>query len=234
MRAVILAGGLGTRLRERVADLPKVMAPVAGRPFIDYLLDWLERGGCHGVVLATGHLSEVIERHVAQRQSRLPVLCCPEDQPLGTGGAVLHALQAHLRGEPALVLNGDTWLGLDLPDFVRWCQTEPGAAAMVLRQVDDAARYGRVTLAQGRVTRFGEKSAPGAGLINAGAYWLSEHSFEGLAPQGPFSLEIDLLQPHAARLGIRGYVSEGSFIDIGVPQDFDRAQTLLPLWAASA
>ena len=208
------------------------MAPVAGRPFLEYLLEWLERGGCQGVVLATGHLSDVIERHVGHRHGRMSVAYSREEQPLGTGGAVLQALRDHLAGLPALVLNGDTWLGLDLPEFVRWCQQPPQADAMVLRMVDDAARFGRVTLAEGTVATFGEKSVPGPGLINAGAYWLRESSFEALALPAAFSLEKDVFEPHVRRLGIRGYVLDGAFIDIGVPDEFDRAQVLLPRWAS--
>lgn len=234
MRAIILAGGLGTRLRERVADRPKAMAPVAGRPFLDYLLAWLERGGCDGVVLATGHMAEVIERHVGTRHGRMAVAYSHEEQPLGTGGAVLQALRLHLEGEPALVLNGDTWLGLDLPTFARWCAEAPEADAMVLREVDDAARFGRVTLQGEWVASFGEKSVHGPGLINAGAYWLRERSFQGLGLAPVFSIEKDVFEPHVARLGMRGFVSTGAFIDIGVPDEFDRAQTLLPRWAAGA
>jgi D-glycero-alpha-D-manno-heptose 1-phosphate guanylyltransferase len=232
MRAIILAGGLGTRLRERVADRPKAMAPVAGRPFLDYLLEWLERGGCRGVVLATGHMSEVIERHVGKRRGQMSVVYSREEQPLGTGGAVLQALRGHLAGEPALVLNGDTWLGLDLPVFLCWCRQSPCKDAMVLRAVEDAARFGRVTLSEDEVASFGEKSVPGPGLINAGAYWLRERSFEALALPAAFSLEQDVFEPHVRRLGIRGYVSDGAFIDIGVPEEFDRAQVLLPGWAS--
>jgi D-glycero-alpha-D-manno-heptose 1-phosphate guanylyltransferase len=232
MQAVILAGGLGTRLRERVADRPKAMASVAGRPFLDYLLAWLERGGCQGVVLATGHLSDVIERHFGHHHGHMHVAYSHEEQPLGTGGAVLQALRGHLAGQPALVLNGDTWLGLDLQMFVRWCEQAPQSDAMVLRAVDDAARFGRVTLADGMVAGFGEKSVPGPGLINAGAYWLREQSFEGLALPAAFSLEKDVFEPHVRRLGMRAYVSDGAFIDIGVPDDFDRAQALLPGWAS--
>lgn len=233
VRAVILVGGLGTRLRERVADRPKAMAPIAGRPFLDYLLAWLERAGCQGVVLATGHMASTIEAHVGSRFGEMAVAYSHEDQPLGTGGAVLQALKQHFSGEPALVLNGDTWLGLDLPLFMRWCAAQPSDDAMVLREVPDAARFGRVELAGGRVIRFGEKSVPGPGLINGGAYWMREGSFDGLNLPAAFSLEKDVFEPDVARLQLRGYVTDGAFIDIGVPAEFDRAQELLPRWAAA-
>jgi D-glycero-alpha-D-manno-heptose 1-phosphate guanylyltransferase len=234
MQAIILAGGLGTRLRERVVDRPKAMAPVAGRPFLDYLLAWLERGGCQRVVLATGHMAELIEQHAGRRHGRMAVDYSHEREPLGTGGAVRRALEQHLKGEPALVLNGDTWLGLDLAAFARWCAEAPDSDGMVLRQVDDVARFGRVTLKDGLVASFGEKSVPGPGLINAGAYWLRERSFQGLALPEVFSIEKQLFEPHVARLRLRGYVAEGAFIDIGVPAEFDRAQTLLPGWVGGA
>lgn len=231
MQAIVLAGGFGTRLRSRVADVPKPMAPVAGRPFLDYLLDALQHQGCTQVVLATGHLSSVIERHVGTSHLGMQVLYSREDTPLGTGGAIRQALQL-LPPLPTLVLNGDTWLELDLNAFLAWCDARSPADAVVLRRVPDVARFGSVTLDGERVLSFGEKAGTGPGLINAGVYRLRLQTFEGFNLPTAFSIENDLFQPHVAKLDLRGHVSEGHFIDIGVPEEFDRAQLALPRWTS--
>lgn len=229
MQAIILAGGFGTRLRSRIKDLPKPMAPVAGRPFLEYLLDRLDKGGCSKVVLATGHLSQVIEDHFGDRYRGLAIEYSREASPLGTGGAIVQALRL-LPAQPALVLNGDTWLDLDPAAFVAWCEARPGCDAIVLRSLPDASRYGSVELAGERILRFGEKAAEGPGLINAGVYWLHLQSFQGFDLPTAFSIETDFFQPHVTELDLRGFVMDGNFIDIGVPQDYDRAQVELPRW----
>lgn len=232
MQAIVLAGGFGTRLRARVADVPKPMAPIAARPFLEYLLDRLVDAGCTRTVLATGYLHGVIEAHFGASYRGMAVAYSHESQPLGTGGAVLQALRG-LDDAPALVLNGDTWMGLDLPAFAAWAQAATGQPAVVLRRVDDVARFGSVVLDGERVVRFGEKTGHGAGLINAGIYWLQRRTLEALQLPEVFSLEADAFMPHLDTLGLRGFVAEGEFIDIGVPEEFDRAQTAIPAWAAA-
>lgn len=229
MQAVVLAGGLGTRLRSRVADRPKSLAPVAGRPFLEYLLDGLSASGCQRVVLATGHLSEMIESRFGSRHAGLALEYSREETPLGTGGAVVRALQA-LPDEPTLVMNGDTWVGLDLARFEAWCAARPEADAIVLRRVDDASRYGTVRLEGDRITEFGGKSQAGPALINAGLYRVRRGTFAPFGLPPAFSIENDFFKPFAPTLGLRGFVTEGEFIDIGVPDDYDRAQVELPRW----
>jgi D-glycero-alpha-D-manno-heptose 1-phosphate guanylyltransferase len=232
MQAIVLAGGRGTRLQSRVSDRPKVLAPVAGRPFLEYVLDWLDDSGCRRVVLATGHLSEQVEAHFGTRYRGVALSYSRETSPLGTGGAVLKAL-AGLPDGPTLVMNGDTWFGLDLQDFVAWCTAREPRDAIVLRRVPDVSRFGSVTVQGEIVTQFGEKIAQGPGFINAGIYRLRRSSFASTHLPSVFSIENDFFRPHATRLGLLGYVCEGPFIDIGVPQDYDRAQLELPGWIRS-
>lgn len=227
MQAIVLAGGFGTRLRARVSDVPKPMAPIGGRPFLEFVLDRLQRAGCSRVVLATGYLHEVIEQHFGSSYSGMAVQYSVETQPLGTGGAVLKALHS-LPNEPALVMNGDTWLDQDLAAFVTWARSRTPADGVLLRRVDDIARYGSVTLAGEHITRFGEKSGSGPGLINAGIYWLHRAGFDRYTFPETFSLENDHFQAHLAELQLRGMVTEAPFIDIGVPEDYDRAQIDIP------
>jgi len=227
MQAIVLAGGFGTRLRARVADVPKPMAPIAGRPFLEYVLDRLAAAGCQRVVLATGYLSEIIEQHFGASYRGMAVSYSVETTPLGTGGAVLRALRL-MPDEPTLVLNGDTWLDMDPATFVHWAQQRAPASAVLLRRVNDVSRYGCVELAGERIVRFGEKSASGPGLINAGFYWLQLAAFERWAFPESFSLENDFFQAHLSDLDLRGTVTEGQFIDIGVPDEYDRAQVEIP------
>lgn len=234
MKAVVLAGGLGTRLRERVPELPKPMAPVAGRPFLAYVLDLLMRDGFDDIVLAVGYRWEAIRAHFGASYGGAAIRYAVEAEPLGTGGAIAHAFAtAGIAGsEAALVLNGDTFLDLDFAALRAWYAQAPVACAMVLRQVDDTARYGRVAVAGGTVAGFAEKGRSGPGLINAGVYVLQADVFARFGLSGRFGLEADLLQRHCADLAPRAFVTDAYFIDIGVPQDFDRAQTELPALAA--
>jgi D-glycero-D-manno-heptose 1,7-bisphosphate phosphatase len=234
MQAIVLAGGFGTRLRARVADVPKPMAPVAGRPFLEYLLDRLADAGCHHVVLATGHMADVIQGHFGPRYQGMAIAYSHEAAPLGTGGAVVQAQRALPQevDEPTLVLNGDSWLDVDLAAFAAWAAAVPDTDAMVLRALPDVARYGSVRLDGEMVVAFGEKAGSGPGLINAGIYRLRRATFSGYALPQAFSIENDFFAPHIAELGMRGQVCHGEFIDIGLPEDFDRAQTDLPRWVA--
>lgn len=230
MKAVVLAGGLGTRLRERVPDLPKPMAPVAGRPFLAYVLDALTRGGFDDIVLAVGYRWEAIRAGFGCSYRGASIAYAVETEPLGTGGAIAHAFaSAGIKGrEAALVLNGDTYLDLDFAALRAWHEAHAAACSMVLRRVEDTARYGSVEVAGGIVTGFAEKGRSGAGLINAGVYVLQADIFAKFGLSARFALEADLLQRHCADLAPRAYVTDAYFIDIGVPQDFDRAQTELP------
>jgi D-glycero-alpha-D-manno-heptose 1-phosphate guanylyltransferase len=224
VRTVILAGGLGTRLRSRTGELPKPMASVAGRPFLAHLLDRLTAAGLTDITLSVGYRAEAIRQHFGESYGGARLTYAVEAEPLGTGGALAHALG---NGGPALALNGDTLLDLDYRAFLAWYQQEPAAFALALKKLDDAARYGTVSVSGERVTGFREKGQPGAGLINAGVYILQPEVFARFGLSGAFSLERDLLERHCAALAPRAYPTDAYFIDIGVPEDYDRAQNEL-------
>jgi D-glycero-alpha-D-manno-heptose 1-phosphate guanylyltransferase len=225
MKAVVLAGGLGTRLRERVPELPKPMAPVAGRPFLEYLLDRLVKGGVREICLSVGYRSEAVMAHFGHAYRGAAIRYAVEAEPLGTGGAIAHAAQG---ADPVLVLNGDTLLDIDYGALLRWYAEASARVAMVLRAVPDVARYGSVLVADGRVSGFLEKGRGGPGLINAGVYIVQPEVFAAFGLSGKFSFEADLLQAHCAALSPRAWVADAYFIDIGVPEDYDRAQHELP------
>lgn len=227
--AVVLAGGFGTRLASVVSDVPKPMAPVAGKPFLERLLDRLITQGITRVVLAVGHKREVIQNHFGSRYRSLEVLYSIEATPLGTGGALRQAFdEAGL--QRAIALNGDTYCTADLAALSAAHAEAGRAGTLTLVPVDEAGRYGAVELdGAGRISAFREKNpAPQAGLINAGIYALERRVFE-LAPDvQQFSFEQAVLQAHAASAGFAGHIAQGAlFIDIGVPDDYHRAQTLL-------
>ena len=224
--AIILAGGFGTRLRSVVSDLPKPLAPVAGRPFLAYLLDDLDRQGYRHVVLATGYMHEKVEHCFGHRYRDLTVDYAREIDPLGTGGAIVNALQ-HCAQQRVTVLNGDTLFRIDHERLLQ-ADSPECRLTVVLRQVHDAGRYGSVQVdPHGRITAFREKDpAAGAGLINGGIYRLDRALLDSWPLGQPFSFEKEVLQP--LREPFRAYVSDTYFIDIGVPEDYSRAQTELP------
>ena len=225
--AVVLAGGLGTRLRSVVSDVPKPMAPVAGRPFLELLLGHLARNGFDRVVLSVGHLADVIQGHFGDAWRGLALDYAREDVPLGTGGAIREALARCSAGH-VHVFNGDTFLGLDCAETeALWAAR--GLPLIVGRQVADTARYGCMEVdAEGRILRFLEKSAAGGpGLINAGCYVLPRGIVEDFPAREHFSFETDYLREAVGRRHLLALCTDGEFIDIGTPEDYARAQTLL-------
>lgn len=225
LRAVILAGGLGTRLRPAVGDTPKVMAPVAGRPFLEHVLGRLEAHGFEQVVLAVGYRKEAVIGHFGASFGRIALRYSEEQAPLGTGGAIRRALPLAGPG-PCFVLNGDTWLALDHAGMLRAHLAGGTALTMAVRPVPDVARYGAVRVEGARVTRFEEKGGTGPGLVNAGVYLLQPELLSGEHLPEAFSFETDFLAARLAALAPLAWVADGPFVDIGIPADYQRAQAM--------
>jgi D-glycero-alpha-D-manno-heptose 1-phosphate guanylyltransferase len=224
--AIILAGGFGTRLQSVVADLPKPMAPVNGRPFIDYHLQYLKQVGFQKVILSTGHLAEKINAHYKNGFEGLTISFSHEATPLGTGGAIRLALE-HCDSEEVLVLNGDSFFELPISDFISKHTHGSVPHSLALRQVADASRYGRVlTNSNHIITSFGEKDGKqSAGSINAGVYILNkEHYFDKTPAKKNFSIELDFFQEQATHQQLQGFEYDAYFIDIGIPEDYRKAQ----------
>ena len=223
--AIVLVGGLGTRLRAVVSDVPKPLAPVAGRPFLAWVLDQLAAGGIRRALLATGHMAATVEAAVGRQWSGMEVAYSVEDEPLGTGGAVRMAA-ARLLGDAVHVLNGDTFLRYSPHALDRATRAAGTIAGVALAEVGDVSRYGAVEVAHGKVSAFHEKSGRGPGLINAGSYFLTAAALDALPAQAAFSLETGFLHPQAAAGGLAAFTATSGFIDIGVPEDYARAQEL--------
>jgi len=225
MEAIVLAGGFGTRLRALVPDTPKPMAPVAGKPFLEILLQALAQKGFKRVVLSLGFLAHKVTEHFGARFAGMDLHYVVEDQPLGTGGAVRLALASCLQ-DHVFVFNGDTFLDLEVDAVEAAWQTDK-RPIIVARHVPDTARYGRLLTEADRVTGFAEKGASGPGLINAGCYVFARDQLDSFALNQNFSLEADYLADAVQQIVFKAFVTQGLFIDIGVPDDYIRAQTML-------
>jgi D-glycero-alpha-D-manno-heptose 1-phosphate guanylyltransferase len=227
--ALILAGGLGTRLAAVVKDRAKPVADVGGRPFLTLILAHLERlREVRRVILCVGHLAHSVESALGSRFGRLALAYSRETKPLGTGGALRLAIKSLGPRAPVLALNGDTWFPVALDRLVGFHRIERPAITMAVARVPDAGRFGAVSLSGTQAIGFSEKGASGAGWINGGIYVLGSAALELIA-QAPaaFSLERDLL-PGLARSGrLAAYRSRTRFIDIGLPADYARARGLL-------
>jgi D-glycero-alpha-D-manno-heptose 1-phosphate guanylyltransferase len=226
MEAIVLAGGLGTRLASRLDGIPKPMAPVGGRPFLEIVLGRLRGAGCSRVILSVGHLSHVIQDCFGQSFEEMRIDYAVESSPLGTGGAIRAAL-GRAAEETVLVLNGDTFLEVEYGAMLRFHAAQGVELTMAVSQQADVSRYGGVVLKGDRVASFEEKGRSGPGWINAGVYAVQRDLVwpEGLGER--FSLETDYLARQVGGLGFAAYRAEGIFLDIGIPEDLDRAETLL-------
>jgi NDP-sugar pyrophosphorylase family protein len=228
--AVVLAGGFGTRVQHLLPDVPKPMAPVAGRPFLEWVVRYLAKQGVRQVVLSAGYRAEVIERHFAREPvPGLRCLCVREEQPLGTAGGFLHAARAS-GWQPAawLVLNGDSLALADL-DPLRTALADPAlGGALLARAVEDAARFGTlVTDERGDLVRFDEKR-PGRAVINAGVYLLRAALLPHFGAQRPLSFEREVfpaLLAGGARLRVHALACP--FLDIGTPETLPQAEPFI-------
>lgn len=225
--ALILAGGLGTRLKSTVPDRQKVAAEVAGYPFVSYLIRQIVDAGIRRIILCAGHKADTLRESVQGVFPELDIRFSIEDCPLGTGGALRLALE--LAGDDAfLVMNGDSYFDVKLPEFLGFFHDTAVPAAVCLRKMEDVTRYGRVTVASsGRILSFEEKGAfHGAGLINAGIYCIRREVLAEIPPDTNCSLERDVF-PRLAETGqLAGYQAEGEFIDIGTPESYRTAQQM--------
>ncbi|MBO6517273.1 MAG: nucleotidyltransferase family protein [Bacteroidia bacterium] len=221
--AIILAGGMGTRLKSVVSDVPKPMAPVAGRPFLTYLLDQIANTGIQNVYLSVGYKHEVILQYFGRRYKHLNLHYVIEKERLGTGGGI--RLAAELATSNTLfVLNGDTYFDVAFPKFFDHHQHAENGMTIALKQMSNVTRYGMVKQDGQRIIGFSEKSAePVTGNINGGIYCLNRTLFLEKTKPTAFSMETDFMEKYVNDIAIGGFESEGYFIDIGIPEDYTKA-----------
>lgn len=221
--AVILAGGLGTRLRSVVADRPKVLAEIRGRPFLAYLLDQLVSASVKYVVLCTGYLGEQIQSCFGDSYREMRLVYSQEPAPLGTAGALRLAMPL-FHSDAILVMNGDSFCKVDLRAFTLWHSERRADATILLTEVPDTGRYGRVNVEhEGLIQSFHEKGRErGPGWINAGIYLLSQRVLLKIPKNGLVSLEREIFPGWMGR-GLYGYRNPGDFLDIGTPASYAEA-----------
>ncbi len=219
MHAIILAGGYGTRLQAVLPDLPKPMAPIDGRPFLAYLLDYLAEQGVTSVTFAVHYLWETIQDYFRSSYQGISIDYVVEAEPLGTGGAIRNAIYQSDMRQPVFVLNGDTFVKLNYREMYK----SDHLLTVAFCTVADSRRYGRVMVENGVIVGFGENIVTGSALINAGVYLLCPDVFNQFDLPEQFSFERDFLMPHLTTLKPAAFMSDNLFIDIGIPEDYARA-----------
>ena len=223
--AIILAGGMGIRLQSVVPDIPKPMAPVNGKPFLSYLADYLCDWGVTRIILSVGYRYQDILSFFGERYRGVDLIYSIEDEPLGTGGGILGAME-HATMDNVLVLNGDSMYRIGLDLFEDFHRSRNSLLSMALRFQEETGRYGLVEMdVQQRITGFTEKGRGGAGgWINGGIYLINTAFYRQNSPCQRFSLETELLPGCIRSHRLFGYKTEGYFIDIGTPESYIRAQ----------
>lgn len=225
--AIILAGGLGTRLREAVPDLPKCMAPVAGRPFLFHVINYLRSQGIEKFIFSLGYKHEAIEAYLAEQFGTLSYQCVIEDEPLGTGGAIQLAC-TRATEKNVVVTNGDTLFTADIHSAALFHDRHMAECTLLLKPMTNFDRYGVVELDDELLVKdFREKQFYTTGTINGGLYILNAGKFIDEEFPDKFSFEKDYLERMYTERRIYGQVQDRYFIDIGIPEDFQRAQTEL-------
>jgi D-glycero-alpha-D-manno-heptose 1-phosphate guanylyltransferase len=225
--AIILAGGLGTRLRDTVPDLPKCLAPVNGHPFIYYVVKYLEQEGINRFIFSLGYRSEAFTEYITRSLPAGNFECVIEKVPLGTGGAILFACK-QVKEQNVVIVNGDSIFKTDLATQSDFHTAHRADCTLGLKPMRNFERYGAVELNPDHtISLFKEKQFYEKGLINGGVYILNVPVFFSRSLPEKFSFETDYLQKYYAENRIYGVENDGYFIDIGIPEDYTKAQTEL-------
>lgn len=226
MKLIILAGGLGTRLRSSVPNLPKAMAEINKKPFLKYLIDYFLEQNNFQIYISTGYKSEVIENFIKENYSNKNIKCVKEIEPLGTGGAIKNLIDKKYIGEDEdfFVINGDTFLDIRLEELSFFHYNNNCDITLTLFSMKDFDRYGSVELKNNKIISFCEKKYCRSGLINSGVYMIHSNVFNKYKLPPNFSFEEFLIE-NIMKMNIGGFVPKSKyFIDIGIPSDYEKAQ----------
>ncbi len=227
--AIILAGGLGTRLRSVVADVPKCMAPVNGMPFIAFIIDGLQKQGITRFIFSLGYKSESVINFVEEKYKLLEKIYVIEEEPLGTGGAIKASCKK-VKGKDVFVLNGDTLFSINLQELADIHTKQHQVCTLALKPMTNFKRYGAVeTNTNSAITAFHEKKFCANGLINGGIYALDAKKFLQEPLPDIFSFEKEYLEKNINNHKLYGIAFDNYFIDIGIPEDYERAQKELKM-----
>lgn len=226
MEAIILAGGFGTRLAHVVPNVPKPMAPIQGKPFLAYLLDWCAKQGIEHVVLAVGYKWTTIEAYFGQEYNGIRLTYSVENTPLLTGGALKKALKI-CKEANIVVLNGDTFFNVSLKQMMRFHQEKKAEITMAVKPMQNFDRYGTVKIVDGQIIEFEEKRGREQGTINGGIYVVQREQLDHIKEER-FSFEEDILVRIAEKRKLYAFSCDGYFVDIGVETDYIRAKIEVP------
>jgi D-glycero-alpha-D-manno-heptose 1-phosphate guanylyltransferase len=228
MEAIVLAGGLGTRLKPIISDIPKPMAPIEGKPFLHYLFGFLKKNGIQKVILSTGYKHQIIENYFGKNYLGISIEYSVEDFPLETGGAVKKAMEL-IHSKEVFVLNGDTYFGISLKELYETHISLHSQLTVALKRMKNPKRYGVIETEGNRIVEFHEKnSVQSEGCINGGIYVIKPELFDNIATPEKFSLEKDFLEKYVRHVRMNSCFSDSYFIDIGIPEDYLLAQKELP------
>lgn len=226
MEAVILAGGRGTRLHDAVPDVPKPMAPVNGKPFLQYLLEWLKEYSVSKLIISIGYKPEAITDYFGNSFLGIPVEYVIEYEPLGTGGGIMLACRKVSESD-FIVINGDTYFPVDLAKLFSFHNTHEGFITVGLKRMKDFSRYGAVECSDGKIMEFHEKKFCPDGLINGGIYAINRKKLMSCHLPEAFSFEKDILEKKAGTGNLRCMIFDETFLDIGIPEEYYRAGKVL-------
>jgi D-glycero-alpha-D-manno-heptose 1-phosphate guanylyltransferase len=228
MEAIVLAGGLGTRLQSVIIDRPKPMAPIGEYPFLYYILKWLKKNGITRVILSVGYKWESIQKEFGENFNSMDLVYSIEDSPLGTGGAISLAMKKLFHNQ-FFIINGDTYFDIKLDDFLFFHQSGRFDFSIGLKPMKNFERYGTVEIDEKKnVIHFNEKIPKKDGLINGGLYVANQSISKCFPTTNKFSFENDFIQKMPKELSFGGLIKDNYFIDIGIPEDYSRAQLELP------
>jgi len=222
MEVIVLAGGMGTRLRELVKDVPKPMAPIKGKPFLVYLINWIILFQVKKIVFAVGYKADIIKEYFGDSFHDIPIVYVEEKQPLGTGGAITNALN-YVAGAQVTIINGDTYFPIDLELFNAFHQKSGSQLSIALKEMTDFERYGSVDISGNTIIGFQEKQPIEKGFINGGIYIVNKAFLQNLNLPSQFSFEQTVLEKEVLTGKLKAMAFSDPFIDIGVPVDYKKA-----------
>ncbi|MDR6564794.1 MULTISPECIES: nucleotidyltransferase family protein [unclassified Arcicella] len=224
MDVVVLAGGLGTRLRGVIKDMPKPMAMVKDKPFLEHLLNWVTKYPINKIILATGYKSEIIESYFGDFFNGIPLEYSIEDTPLGTGGAIIKSLSV-CSSQKVLIINGDSYFPIDINQMNEFFSSHNSKFTIALKRMFEFERYGSVTIDTEScdIIQFNEKKYCSEGLINAGIYLIDKEFLLKNSYPEKFSFETEVLEVESKLGNLKGQIFSVDFIDIGIPEDYKRA-----------
>lgn len=225
MEAIILAGGFGTRLKDVLGEIPKPMALIGKKPFLSIILDKLHEDNFTSVVMSLGYKSEIIKNYFGSQYKGISIKYAIEDKPLGTGGGIKKALNL-CTNDFVFVINGDTYIDFDTKK-IKSLWMEYKKPIIVATNISDASRYGSLVIKDKKLIGFAEKKNNGPALINAGCYIFKKNQLDEYSANTYFSLEDSFLKKHVKNDFFRIHIHNGTFIDIGTPEDFKNSQSKL-------